>query len=377
MSTWAILLAGGSSRRMGSNQNKVLLPLCGEYALCRSLRTLQEYCSGVVLVVRPEDKEEVQKALAGSRLSADAIVCGGDTRQASVAKGIRALPLECDIVLVHDGARPLLDGNTVKNVIEGVRAYGSAIASTPVTDTIHVTDSEKRLASTPERESLRAVQTPQGFRRDWLERAHNECTGVYSDDAALVAALGHPIHLVEGSRNNLKLTTPEDIRQAMLLLSGLPRVGHGYDAHRLVEDRKLILGGVEIPYEKGLLGHSDADVLVHAIIDALFGAAAMGDIGQHFPDRDPQYKGISSLLLLDETRRILTEQGYAILNVDATLIAQRPKLASFIPDMRKRIADMLRVDIDAVSVKATTTEGMGFEGSGEGISAHAVAMLTK
>ncbi len=377
MSTWAILLAGGSSRRMGSNQNKVLLPLCGEYALCRSLRTLQEYCSGVVLVVRPEDKEDVQKALAGSHLSADAIVCGGDTRQASVAQGIHALPLECDIVLVHDGARPLLDGNTVKNVIEGVRIYGSAIASTPVTDTIHVTDSEKRLASTPERETLRAVQTPQGFRRDWLERAHNECKGVFSDDAALVAALGYPIHLVDGSRNNLKLTTPEDIRQAMLLLSGLPRVGHGYDAHRLVEDRKLILGGVEIPYEKGLLGHSDADVLVHAIIDALFGAAAMGDIGQHFPDRDPQYKGISSLLLLDETRRILTEQGYAIMNVDATLIAQRPKLASFIPDMRKRIADMLRVDIDAVSVKATTTEGMGFEGSGEGISAHAVAMLTK
>ena len=377
MSTWAILLAGGSSRRMGSNQNKVLLPLCGEYALCRSLRTLQEYCSGVVLVVRPEDKEDVQKALAGSHLSADAIVCGGDTRQASVAQGIHALPLECDIVLVHDGARPLLDGNTVKNVIEGVRIYGSAIASTPVTDTIHVTDSEKRLASTPERETLRAVQTPQGFRRDWLERAHNECKGVYSDDAALVAALGYPIHLVDGSRNNLKLTTPEDIRQAMLLLSGLPRVGHGYDAHRLVEDRKLILGGIEIPYEKGLLGHSDADVLVHAIIDALFGAAAMGDIGQHFPDRDPHYKGISSLLLLDETRRILTEQGYAIMNVDATLIAQRPKLASFIPDMRKRIADMLRVDIDAVSVKATTTEGMGFEGSGEGISAHAVAMLTK
>ena len=162
-----------------------------------------------------------------------------------------------------------------------------------------------------------------------------------------------------------------------MLLSGLPRVGHGYDAHRLVEDRKLILGGVEIPYEKGLLGHSDADVLIHAIIDALFGAAAMGDIGQHFPDRDPQYKGISSLLLLNETRRILTEKGFAILNIDSTLIAQKPKLASFIPEMRERIADMLRVDINAVSVKATTTEGMGFEGIGEGISAHAVAMLTR
>ena len=162
-----------------------------------------------------------------------------------------------------------------------------------------------------------------------------------------------------------------------MLLSGLPRVGHGYDAHRLVEDRKLILGGVEIPYEKGLLGHSDADVLIHAIIDALFGAAAMGDIGQHFPDRDPQYKGISSLLLLNETRRILTEKGFAILNIDSTLIAQKPKLASFIPEMRERIADMLLVDINAVSVKATTTEGMGFEGIGEGISAHAVAMLTR
>ena len=155
------------------------------------------------------------------------------------------------------------------------------------------------------------------------------------------------------------------------------RIGTGYDVHRVAEGRKLILGGVEIPYEKGLLGHSDADVLIHAIIDALFGAAAMGDIGQHFPDRDPQYKGISSLLLLNETRRILTEKGFAILNIDSTLIAQKPKLASFIPEMRERIADMLRVDINAVSVKATTTEGMGFEGIGEGISAHAVAMLTR
>ena len=155
------------------------------------------------------------------------------------------------------------------------------------------------------------------------------------------------------------------------------RIGTGYDVHRLVEGRKLILGGVDIPYEKGLLGHSDADVLVHAVIDALLGAAALGDIGQHFPDKDPQYKGISSILLLKETAKILQSAGYAILNVDATLIAQRPKLAAHIPQMRANIAQALQIPADQVSVKATTTEGMGFEGAGEGISAHAVALICK
>ena len=375
MSVWAILLSGGSGTRMGGAVNKTLLPLAGECALCRSLRTLRRHCDGVALVMRPGDEKAVRQALADSGLTAEAFAYGGADRQASVYNGLQTLPEDCDIVLVHDGARPLLDDGTVENVIQSVRLHGSGIASTPVTDTIKQVDDDWIVKATPDRRQLRAVQTPQGFRKELLLRAHREIQARYTDDAALVAALGVPVYLCAGSPKNIKLTTPEDKNMAEFALQGMPRVGHGYDAHRLAEDRRLILGGVEVPYEKGLLGHSDADVLVHAVIDALLGAAALGDIGQHFPDKDPQYKGISSILLLKETARILQESGFSAHNVDATLIAQRPKLAAYIPQMRQNIADALGLELGRVSVKATTTEGMGFEGTGEGISAHAVALI--
>ena len=375
MSTWAILLSGGSGTRMGAEINKTLLPLMGECALCRGLRTLRRRCDGIVLVIRPEDEAAVKQALDDSGLAADAFVYGGADRQASVGNGLSALPEDCDIVLVHDGARGLLDDETVARVITSVRQYGSGVASTRVTDTIKQVGPNGTVSATPDRASLRAVQTPQGFRRDLLERAHRETAERCTDDAALVERLGVAVCLTEGSLKNIKLTTPEDLKLAQFYMSGMPRVGHGYDAHRLTEGRKLILGGVDIPWEKGLLGHSDADVLVHAVIDALFGAAAMGDIGRHFPDSDPRYKGISSILLLKEARRILLEAGYAIQNIDATLIAQRPKLAAHIPQMRGNIAEALGIGADYVSVKATTTEGMGFEGAEEGISAHAVALV--
>ncbi len=377
MSTWGILLSGGSGTRMGAPVNKTLLPLCGECVLCRSLRALRRYCDGIVLVIRPEDRALIDEALLSSSLSAEHIVTGGFDRQESVKNGLSALPEDCDTVLVHDGARPLVDGSTIENVLAAVRLYGTGIASTPVTDTIKIADADENAVSTPPRDRLRAVQTPQGFRRDLLARAHREASQRCTDDAALVSTLGVPVHLVAGSARNIKITTPEDLKLAAFYLNDTPRIGHGYDAHRLVEDRALLLGGVNVPYEKGLLGHSDADVLLHAIMDALLGAAALGDIGQHFPDRDPQYKGISSLLLLEKTAALLHDAGYCVRNVDATVIAQRPKLMAFLPEMRKNIAEALGISVEAVSVKATTTEGMGFEGTGEGISAHAVAMIGK
>ena len=377
MSTWAILLSGGSGTRMGAEMNKTLLPLMGECALMRALRALRRHCDGAVIVLRPEDENAVRAALTDSGLTAEAFAYGGADRQESVGNGLRQLPEDCDIVLVHDGARPLPDDATIVNVIESVRKYGSGIASTAVTDTIKQVTPDGIVAATPDRSTLRAVQTPQGFRRDLLERAHREIGERCTDDAALVAKLGVPIRLTEGSPRNIKLTTPEDMKLAQFYLNGLPRVGHGYDAHRLVEGRRLILGGVDIAWEKGLLGHSDADVLVHAVIDALLGAAALGDIGQHFPDKDPQYKDVSSIKLLKETGRILREAGFSVRNIDATLIAQRPKLAAHIPQMRSNIAAALGMDAAFVSVKATTTEGMGFEGAGEGISAHAVALITQ
>lgn len=377
MSIWAILLSGGNGARMGVSGNKTLLPLAGECALCRALRTLRRHCDGVALVMRPQDEDAVRAALAQSGLSAEIFAYGGSDRQASVYNGLMTLPADCDIVLVHDGARPLVDDATVQNVIDSVQKYGSGVASTPVTDTLKQVDAQGVALSTPDRAALRAVQTPQGFSYDLLLRAHREISARCTDDAALVSCLGVPVHLCAGSPRNIKLTTQEDLAMAQYLLSGLPRVGHGYDAHRLVAERALILGGVEIPYEKGLLGHSDADVLLHALMDALLGAAALGDIGRHFPDRDPQYKGISSLLLLRETARILKGAGFSVQNIDATIVAQQPKLAPYIPQMRQNIADALKIGLPQVSVKATTTEGMGFEGEGLGISAHAVALVAQ
>lgn len=375
MSTYAILLSGGSGTRMGCAANKTLLPLLGESVICHALRTLRRHCEGVVLVIRPVDEADIHAALVHSNLSVEHIVYGGADRQESVYNGLMALPKDCDIVLVHDGARPLVDDETVLNVIESVRKFGSGIASTPVTDTFKQIDENGVAIATPDRNFLRAVQTPQGFKKDLLLRAHQEITTRCTDDAALVSALGVPVHLCAGSRRNIKLTTPEDIQMAELYLNVFPRIGHGYDAHRMVEGRKLILGGVDIPYEKGLLGHSDADVLLHAITDALLGAAALGDIGKHFPDSDPKYKGISSLLLLEEAVKLLREKGFEIINIDATILCQRPKLAPHIPTMRENVARATGLTIDLVSIKATTTEGMGFEGEGHGISTHAVAML--
>lgn len=375
MSIWSVLLSGGSGTRMGANKNKTLLPLLGESVICHSLRTLQRHCDGTVLVIRPEDESDILCALKRSGLSVDAIAYGGADRQQSVKNGLDTLPEDCDVVLVHDGARPLVDDETVQNVIASVREHGSGVASTPVTDTFKEVDEQNIAVATPDRSRLRAVQTPQGFKKELLLRAHREISQRCTDDAALVSLLGVPVHLCEGSRSNIKLTTPEDIAMAEHYLHVFPRIGHGYDAHRLVEGRKLILGGVDIPYEKGLLGHSDADVLLHAITDALLGAAALGDIGKHFPDSDPKYKGISSLLLLENAVSLLREKGFEPLNVDATVICQRPKLAKHIPAMRENIAHALGIPVDCVSVKATTSEGMGFEGEGLGISTHAVAML--
>lgn len=375
MSVWCILLSGGSGQRMGIAGNKTLLSVGGEPGICRALRTLRRHCDGVVLVHRPEDKDALQAALHQCSLTVERTAHGGFDRQESVLHGLQMLPDDCDVVLVHDGARPLVDDQTVINVIESVRAHGSGIASTPVTDTFKQVNDAGVAVSTPDRTHLRAVQTPQGFLTETLMRAHREVQERCTDDAALVSALGIPVYLCEGSKSNIKLTTKEDIAMAQHYAHVFPRVGHGFDAHRLVEERALILGGVDIPYEKGLLGHSDADVLLHAITDALLGAAALGDIGQHFPDRDPRYKGISSLLLLEEAVKLLKSHGFAPLNIDATVIAQRPKLAAYIPQMRENIAKALDLDVSCVSVKATTTEGMGFEGEGLGISAHCVAMI--
>ena len=380
----AIVLGGGAGTRMGAGINKVLLPLAGIPVIRRAVEAMAPFAERIVVVCPDAERPQFEAALDG--LDADiSYASGGDTRQASVWNGLCALPEDCDHVLIHDGARCLTNAETMRAVIRGAEETGAAVASIPCVDTVKAVDQDLYVVGTPDRSNLRCVQTPQAFRRDLIVEAHLAAQRdgfLGTDDASLVERSGHPVLLTEGSRRNLKLTTPEDFAVAEAYLqkeNPLPeiRIGSGYDVHRLVPGRKLILCGTDIPYEKGLDGHSDADVAVHALMDALLGAAALGDIGRHFPDTDERYRGISSMSLLAEVVRLLREKNLHASNVDMTIVAQAPKLAGYIETMRQNLAKALNLPLDRVNVKATTTERLGFEGRGEGISAQAVAMVTR
>ena len=375
MSVYAILVCGGSGTRIGLQQNKTLYPVGGIPSCIRAGRTLLKAVDGLIVVARAGEGELFAAAFERFSVPVAAIVSGGTTRQQSVYRGLMALPEDCTEVLVHDGARPLVDEPTVARVLDSVRRCGTGIAAVPMTDTVKRTDAEQYVTATLSRDGLWRMQTPQGFRKELLLRAHRQAHEDMTDDAALVEALGEPVRLVMGSQRNIKLTTREDLAMAEALSGARMRIGTGFDAHRLREGRRLVLCGVDIPYERGLDGHSDADVALHALCDALLGAAALGDIGQHFPDTDERYRGVSSLLLTEKTRDILAGAGFVPLNVDVTIVAQKPKLAPYIPEMRQNIADALRIPPEAVSVKATTTERMGYEGREEGISAQAAATV--
>lgn len=388
MRTEVILLAAGCGKRMQAGENKVFLPLGGIPILCRSVQAFQGLCDALVLVVKPEEEEKAKALLSAYGLmdAVTAIAYGGKERQDSVKNGLMLLSQEESAVLVHDAARPLVTREVIERVIASVKEHGTGVAAVPVKDTMKQVDGEDKVVSTPDRARLRAVQTPQGFLKSILIRAHKQAEDrgmLATDDAALVEALGIPVRLTEGSYGNLKITTPEDVISAEAALNrradNIPsmRIGQGYDVHQLISGRKLILCGVEIPHETGLLGHSDADVALHALTDALLGAAALGDIGKHFPDSDPEYKGISSLLLLEHAVKLVEEQGFKVGNADVTIVAQRPKLSPYIPHMRENVAKALGTPLDAVSVKATTTEHLGFEGEEKGISAQAVCLLVR
>ena len=373
MKAYAVILCGGSGSRMGKKENKTLLKIGGVPSAVRCARAFAPAVAGTVLVARAGDEELFRDALAAYGVPALAVVPGGEDRQSSALAGLRALPADADIALIHDGARPFVTEEIVRRVMESVEKYGSGVAAVPARDTIKRADASGNVLETLNRSELWQMQTPQGFPVKALKQAHAQAAARYTDDAALMEAAGHTVRLVMGDYRNIKLTSPEDLRMANGMLT--PRIGTGWDAHQLTEGRELWLGGVRIPYEKGLLGHSDADAALHALMDALLGAAALGDIGHLFPDSDMRYRGISSLLLLAETRKALAEKGFTVGNVDITIVAQAPKLAPYIPQMRAKIADTLEIALDQVSVKASTSERMGYEGRGEGISAQAVAAV--
>lgn len=381
----AIIAAAGRSTRMGGGINKVFIPLCGSPVLLYSVALLAA-CPEVrqLIVVAPPDQEDAVRALLAQRPPAlpCVVVPGGRERQDSVYQALAAADPAADIILVHDGARPLAERELVRRVLAAARRWGAACAAVPLKDTVKVVGDNGVITRTPDRRHLWAVQTPQAFAAPLLKEAHRRARaeGYYAtDDAALVERLGRPAVVVEGSYRNLKITTPEDLTMARALLTDTacpaPRAGHGYDVHRLVPGRPLVLGGVAVPYARGLAGHSDADVLLHAIMDAMLGAAALGDIGRHFPPGDPRYKDIASTILLAEVRDKLADSGLAVHNLDATVVAEEPRLAPYVPAMRRCIAQILRCPETAVNIKATTTEGLGFTGRGEGIAAHAVATL--
>ena len=378
-----MLVAAGSSTRMGFD--KLSFDLGGETVLHRSIRAF-ERCPLVTEIVLVAGKNHafVEQQAADCTKPVQ-IVAGGATRAESAKNGV--LAATGDIVAVHDAARPFISQAVITAALEAAARCGAAAPAVPVKDTIKqavrgdgkTVPADCRVQTTPDRSTLYAVQTPQCFDRTGylaaLEELDEEKARLVTDDCSLFELTGRAVQLTQGDYANYKITTREDLPRPEQKEECKMRIGHGYDVHRLVEGRKLILGGVEVPFEKGLLGHSDADVLTHAVMDAVLGAAALGDIGQHFPDNDPTYSGADSLKLARRVAEILKEHGYRIENIDATLLCQRPKLAPHIPAMRQNLADAFGLQADAVSVKATTEEHLGFTGEGLGIAAHAVALI--
>lgn len=368
--TTAILVAAGASRRMGFDKLSYRLP-DGRTVLETSCAALAAHPAvRQVVLVAGANRPECER-IAAACPKPCCVVDGGETRADSVRNGLAAA--EGALVAIHDAARPFVSRAVITAALEAAARTGAAAPAVPVKDTIKVAQGG-RVVSTPDRAMLYAVQTPQCFSREKYRQALACVTGEQArqvtDDCSLFELAGMPVELTAGDYGNYKITTPDDLKKEKTM-----RIGHGYDVHRLVEDRKLILGGVEIPYEKGLLGHSDADVLLHAVMDAVLGAAALGDIGRHFPDTDPAYRSADSLALTRAVAALIREHGYAVGNIDATILCQKPKLAPYIEEMRRNIAAAFGVAADAVSVKATTEEHLGFTGEGLGIAAHAVALL--
>ena len=391
----AIVAAGGRGERLGAAQPKQMLVLGGRSILERTVQLLLDHPAINEVIVAlpanltsdlPESFERVPKALR--------VVAGGPRRQDSVANAFAAVSDQTDVVLIHDAARPFASASLVSRTIDAAVETGAALAALPARDTVKRVEEAaaedggrpakagRYVKETLARETIHLAQTPQAFRREVLQAAlaygAREAIEV-TDEATLAERAGHPVRLVEGETTNIKITTQEDFAMAEALAGRAGptggRAGLGYDIHRLVEGRPLILGGVTIPFERGLIGHSDADALCHAITEAILGAAAAGNIGRYFPDSDAQWKGASSIDLLRRAAEIVAGRGLRVQNVDASILAERPKLGPFIEEMRANVAAALGVDVGQVSVKGKSNDGVGEIGRGEAIAVHATALL--
>ena len=386
MKTVAIIPAGGSGKRLGSGIAKQYLSLRSLPVLVHTLLVFQKsnLIDEIVLVVPEDDLASVREQIVEryELTKVSTVIAGGRERQDSVQNGFLTVSEACDVVIIHDGVRPFVTEDMIARVIKVAAEEGAASIGVAAKDTIKETTGEGVVKATLSRSNLWQTQTPQAFQYDLLRKAFAKAGDDHfygTDDASLVERTGAKVRMIAGSYDNIKITTPEDLIVAEALMNErmkermISRSGLGYDSHRFVPDRKLILGGVEIPHNQGLAGHSDADALLHALCDALLGMAGSGDIGRHFPDTDPAYKNISSLVLLERVKRIIEANGVRINNIDVTVILEKPKLAPYAQAMAIGIARTLDIPETAVNIKAKTNEGMGFVGREEGIAVLAIA----
>lgn len=379
----ALILAGGRGTRLGAELPKQYLPLGDGVVLRHAVRNFVDHpgIDDVRVVIGAEDRERCDSALAGLDLLEP--VTGGSSRQESARLGLESLvAISPERVLIHDAARPFADAGTIARTLAALDTHPAALPALPVSDTLkreRSGDGDRMIAETVERTGLWRAQTPQGFRFAEILAAHRAAAGLaLTDDAAVAEQAGLDVALVSGNEENVKITTEEDLDRARRRLEGRRvdlRTGTGFDVHKFGEGDVVTLCGVEIPHDRALAGHSDADVGMHAITDALLGAIAEADIGIHFPPSDPRWRGEPSRTFLCHAGELVRRRGGSIVNLDLTLICERPRIAPHRESMIRRIAETLGIEPGRVSIKATTTEGLGFTGRGEGIAAQAVATV--
>lgn len=383
ISVAALVLAAGRGRRSGPGIPKQYRRLDGNSAIYSSLSAFLDHpgVGYVQPVIHVDDRDLFEKASQGLAIAPP--VSGGDTRQASVLAGLTSLePQTPDLVLIHDAARPFLTCELIDRAIAAGRSSGAAVPALRVSDTVKEVDAAGRIMRTIDRATLRTVQTPQAFGFKALLAAHRRAQEAglsdFSDDAALAEWAGMTVTVFEGESTNMKLTMPDDFSRAheiALLRHGDMRTGMGFDVHAFGPGDHVMLGGVPIPFDRALAGHSDADVALHALVDAVLGALADGDIGQHFPPSDPKWKGAASDQFLIFAAERVAARGGIIAHLDVTIVCEAPKVGPHRDVIRARIADIAGLDMSRVSVKATTSERLGFTGRGEGIAAYATATV--
>ncbi|MFV2052758.1 bifunctional 2-C-methyl-D-erythritol 4-phosphate cytidylyltransferase/2-C-methyl-D-erythritol 2,4-cyclodiphosphate synthase [Aliiroseovarius sp. YM-037] len=380
MSIAVIIVAAGRGTRMGGGVPKQYRMLAGQSVLNRTLHKFTQVpkVSAIVVVINPEDEARFVDSVSLPVGLPIKIVHGGAVRHESVAAGLSAIPDDCDRVLIHDGARPLVSDAVIGRVIDALDVSTGAAPGLAVTDALWRAD-DGRVSDIASRDGLFRAQTPQGFRVASLRDAYAEYEGEAGDDVGVARAYGLDVQIVEGDEDNLKLTYAADFARAERILGADMdiRTGNGFDVHRFGDGDHVMLCGIAVPFDCGLQGHSDADVGMHAVTDAIYGALAEGDIGQHFPPSDPQWKGAESHIFLDHACTLARSRGYQITHADCTLICEVPKIGPHADAMRAEMARIMGLDVRAVSVKATTSERLGFTGRGEGIAALATITLVR